>query len=100
MSVNPKLVKRFNNRHEIVEAYAKYYPFEVGVNDDIEVGSVVQIKCAPEGDTPKKGELDMRTVEVSPAQVNHWSTDVDDDKHTVFLKDLSPVRLGSSRGRY
>lgn len=100
MSVNPKLVKRFNNRHDIFEAYAKYYPFEVGQNDAIGVGEIVRIKSTPDGDSPKKGELDMRTVQVSAAQVHYGGGECDTDQHTVFLKDLSPIRLGSGSGRY
>jgi hypothetical protein len=98
MSVNPKLVKRFNNRHSIKEAYAKYYPFEVGQNDDLPVGALVQIsEEPPQGERPKGDELDMRTVEVSRADASGYYVRTDEAEHTVFLKDLSPVRIGSGR---
>ena len=100
MKVNPKLVKRFNNRHDLDDVYAKYYPFEVGKIEDLNVGQLVKLqKDTVSGEPPAKGDLnDMRTVEVVDVDVSRWSRSEGSETFTVFLRDLSPVRVGERRG--
>ena len=92
--VNPHLVRRYNNRCKIIGSTAKYYPFQVSQNDDVNVGDFVVVVTAPIGDKPGNKETDMRTVDIKKIRSSHWGSFSlkETDKHTVFLKDLSPVR--------